>query len=655
MLAGLALGTAVLHGQAQAPAELARLVQARYDTVQDFEGEFTQTYEGGVLRTKTTERGTVVIKRPGKMRWVYTAPERKEFVSDGTKIYAYFPADKQVMVSAAPTGADTTPALFLTGQANLVRDFEASTMELPGALPGTLVLKLVARKARPGFRVAGGGRGPRDLPDPAAGRPGPAGRAVDVHFPQPEGKSRVRPITHSSSAFRRAWTSSTMTREPADRLPARSLAVLLAACLLAGACATVGALSAARTAEQNQDYDLAVAEYIKAARERPDDRGIRLALDRAKLRASQDHVAKARRHLSTGHPEEAMMEFQLAAELNPGNGEIQTEMRALRTQLRTQVAAANREGQTTLETLIKESLAAPLPGQDVPTDVTLPDTLIFREASARDIFTAIGKFANLSVVFDPAFRDQPVSIDLRQVTIDQALTSLASSTRNFWRVTAPRTVAIVPDTAAKRREYEEEVVRTFFLSNADLKETVDVLRIVVDARRIAPIGANNAITIKDTPERVAAAGRIITAIDKARPEVVIDVELLEVDRTRMQDYGLQVASPGSPGIDGSATIIPNPITLRDLSNLNASGVVLTNLPGLFYRLLKTDSNTRIAGQPAAAHLGGHRRPGALRRARAGAGHHVRADRRRRRADAADHLVQLREHRRQHRHHAAHAP
>jgi general secretion pathway protein D len=384
---------------------------------------------------------------------------------------------------------------------------------------------------------------------------------------------------------------------PADRRPTRRLAGALAACLLAGACASAGALSAARVAEQAQDYDLAVAEYVKAARERPDDRGIRLALDRAKLRASQDHVAKARRQLSTGHPEEAMIEFQLAAELNPANGDIQNEMRALRTQLRTQIAVANREGQTTLEALIKDSLAAPLPGQDVPTDITLPDTLIFREASARDIFTAIGKFSNLSVVFDPTFRDQPVSIDLRQATIDQALTSLASSTRSFWRVTAPRTVAVVPDTAAKRREYEEEIVRTFFLSNADLKETVDVLRIVVDARRLAPTAANNAITIKDTPERVAAAARIITAIDKARPEVVIDVELLEVDRTRMKDYGLQVASPGSPGIDGSATIIPNPITLRDLSNLNANGVILTNLPGLFYRLLKTDSNTRILANP----------------------------------------------------------
>src|SRR4029079_12866131 len=107
---------------------------------------------------------------------------------------------------------------------------------------------------------------------------------------------------------------------------------------------------------------------------------------------------------------------------------------------------------------------------------------------------------------------------------------------------------------AKRREYEEEVVRTFYLSNADLKETIDMLRLVVDARRLSPITATNAITIKDTPERIAAAGKIITAIDKARPEVIIGVELLEVNRTHLQEYGLQIASPGSPGINGSVDI-----------------------------------------------------------------------------------------------------
>jgi outer membrane lipoprotein carrier protein len=151
VLAALCLAPVRAAQPAPAADELARRVQARYDGVADFEGAFTQTYEGGVLRTKTTERGTLVIKRPGRMRWVYTSPEKKEFVSNGTKVYAYFPADRQVLVSDAPTGADTTPALFLTGRANLTRDFEASAMAVPGAPPGLLGLKLVARRADPDF------------------------------------------------------------------------------------------------------------------------------------------------------------------------------------------------------------------------------------------------------------------------------------------------------------------------------------------------------------------------------------------------------------------------------------------------------------------------------------------------------------------------
>jgi general secretion pathway protein D len=159
-------------------------------------------------------------------------------------------------------------------------------------------------------------------------------------------------------------------------------------------------------------------------------------------------------------------------------------------------------------------------------------------------------------------------------------------------------VLIVPDSPAKRREYEEEIVRTFYLSNADLKETIDLLRVVLDARRISPTTATNALTIKDTPERIAAASRVLSAIDKARPEVIIDVELLEVDRTRLQEYGLQLASPASPGIDGSATINSNPtLNLRTLRNLTQADVLLANLPGLYYRLLKSDANTRTLANP----------------------------------------------------------
>ena len=136
---------------------------------------------------------------------------------------------------------------------------------------------------------------------------------------------------------------------------------------------------------------------------------------------------------------------------------------------------------------------------------------------------------------------------------------------------------------------------------------MDLLRVVLDARRISPTAATNSLTIKDTPENVAAAGRVIAAIDKARPEVVVDVELLEVDRSKMQEYGLQIASPGSPGINGSISIAADAnatTSLQTLRNLTASDVLLSNLPTLYYRLLKSDTNTRTLANPQIRMLDG---------------------------------------------------
>jgi general secretion pathway protein D len=387
-----------------------------------------------------------------------------------------------------------------------------------------------------------------------------------------------------------------------NNLFARCSQIALAAVVLITAIscgASRSSMRIARDAELTQNYDIAVAEYTKLVRNDPNSREAVQGLERAKLRASQDHLTKARRLTSGGKNEEALVEYQLAAELNPGNGDIDRELQETRAQLRAKVAIAD-NGKTRLESLISQSLAAPLPGADLPPDAKLPDSVIFRDASARDVYSAIAKFTNLSVAFDPTFRDQPVSIDTRGQTLEQALNTLSTTTRNFWRVTAPRTIMVIPDTAAKRREYEEEIVRTFYLSNADLKETIDMLRIVVDARRLSAITATNAITIKDTPERIAAAGKIITAIDKARAEVIIDVELLEVNRTHLQEYGLQIASPSSnpTGINGQADVNKEGgISLKALTNLTSADVLLTNLPSLYYRLLKNDTATRILANP----------------------------------------------------------
>jgi general secretion pathway protein D len=374
--------------------------------------------------------------------------------------------------------------------------------------------------------------------------------------------------------------------------------VALVAITVVSCASSGGSFKIARNAEMTQNYDLAVAEYAKILRENPDNRDAIQGLERAKHRASQDHFSRGRRFAATGKFEEALVEYQLATELNPGSADILREMQDTRSQLRAKIAVRE-DGKTRLESLIAQSLEAPLPGSDLPADAKLPDSVVFRDANARDVYSAIGKFTNLSVAFDPTFRDQPVSIDVRGQSLPDALNLLSTTTRSFWRVTAPRTITIVPDTAAKRREYEEEIVRTFYLSNADLKETIDMLRIVVDARRLSSITATNAITIKDTPERILAAGKIISAIDKARPEVIIDVELLEVNRTHLQEYGLQIASPGSPGISGAIGINQpeGGISARALSNLTSADVLLTNLPSLYYRLLKNDSATRILANP----------------------------------------------------------
>lgn len=139
-----------LQAQSAAPGApsadaLAKALQQRYQTIKDFSADFVHTYRGGALRTQTSERGTVKIKKPGKMRWVYTAPERKEFVSDGLKIYSYIPQDRQVLVSTVPAGGDvSTPALFLSGKGDIARDFIPSIVQSP--VPDSIGLKLTPRR-----------------------------------------------------------------------------------------------------------------------------------------------------------------------------------------------------------------------------------------------------------------------------------------------------------------------------------------------------------------------------------------------------------------------------------------------------------------------------------------------------------------------------
>jgi general secretion pathway protein D len=365
-----------------------------------------------------------------------------------------------------------------------------------------------------------------------------------------------------------------------------------AAALILSACATSQAFRAGQDAERRQDYDRAVLEYSRVLQRDPENLSARRALERAKLRASAEHLKAGRRLAGRGLYKEALDELRLAQDLNPSSAEVASEIQ--------EVVERQAGGEAvSLADVKQRAREHALPGLNLGPEGRETLGLGFRATGLREAYEALGKAAGVSFVFDPAFQDQTISLDVREVPFDQALSALGAAGRTFHRVTAERVITVVPDTPSKRREYEQQVVKTLFLSNADLKETIDLLRVVLGARRVAPLPGANALTINDTPDKVAAAERIVGIIDKRRAEVVVEVELLEVNRSRLKDYGIQItsAAPGYEGVQGA--IFPDPtkkLTLED-NPYAKENLVVTGLPGVIYRLLQSDSSTRILANP----------------------------------------------------------
>lgn len=373
----------------------------------------------------------------------------------------------------------------------------------------------------------------------------------------------------------------------------RALTLVVALGLAAG-CASTSPLTLAQRAEAAEDFDLAVVQYTRLVRESPENTEARLGLERARLRAAQHHLGRGRRLFSQGRYDDAVAELQLANELNPSDAVIESDLRAARAAQRARLASPE-GGPTTLESLITRTRNLPPAGLDLP-EVTLPSTIdTGSQATSRQLYLMLARLGDLSVVFDPTFRESPAEVSLRNMTLRQGLDAVAGVSQTFYKVTGPKTITVIPDTPAKRREYVDEHVRTFYVSNLDMKEVVDLLRVAGDVRKLQATSTNT-LTIADTPERLDTVAKILAAIDKARPEVIINVEILEIDRTNLREYGLQFASPGSPGLDGAIGTDTNQ-TLESLRSLTQANILVSGVPSLYYRLLKTDTNTRTLANP----------------------------------------------------------
>jgi general secretion pathway protein D len=219
--------------------------------------------------------------------------------------------------------------------------------------------------------------------------------------------------------------------------------------------------------------------------------------------------------------------------------------------------------------------------------------LKFKDTSLKEVLQTLGKLGDVNVLFDKDFKDMPVSFDFHNTTFIQAMDTVLTSSHNFYKIIGKNTIMIAPDNPQKRAEYEETVSRTFFLSNAEVEEIARTLRNVLGIQMVATNVRLNSVTIKDRITRVLAAEKIVQQLDKGKPEVVVDVEILEINRSRLQQYGLQIHSPGEDGITTTLATDPEKLRLEPGPVVSRNNFFITNFPQATLRLLKSTSDSKL--------------------------------------------------------------
>jgi general secretion pathway protein D len=361
-------------------------------------------------------------------------------------------------------------------------------------------------------------------------------------------------------------------------------------------------------ADDLKDFDAAVDYYLKATKLDPRNANFKIKLNQARFEASQDHVHKGVKLRDKGDLQGALSEFQRAQVYDPSS------------------TIADQEANKTLE-LIAERAAnqaqaeEPLIENGEPVMASAPPEIkplsrapinLKMSNDAKVVFDTIGKLAGLTVIYDPDLQQKKVSTELNNVTLEQALDITCLQSKTFWKPVTENIIMIIPDQAQKRRDYEEQVVRTFYLSNVsipqDLTEISTGLRQLLDLKRIQQVNSQNAIIIRDTPDKLLLAEKIIRDIDKAKPEVIIQVEVLQARADRLRDLGILPGQSASIAINPNATTSSsssstttttttnNGLSLQQLRHLNQTDLSLT-LPSATANFVLTDSSTRIIENP----------------------------------------------------------
>jgi general secretion pathway protein D len=358
-------------------------------------------------------------------------------------------------------------------------------------------------------------------------------------------------------------------------------------------CTASRAYRRAQTASRRGDWDRAVAEYMIALKGRPDNPQYRAGFERARLAASQFHLEKAKQLMQTKSYEQAIIEYQMAKNFDPTNQFIENELDKARVIFERE---SNKVQLTAIEKA-KEEAKRKMPINVVlgPEAEKTIQSLRFRDDSLKHILDSLGSIAGINIVYDSDFRDQEFSVSLDNIKFRDALNQILVANRLYFKPLDQSTILIIPDNPQKRRQYDEQVIQTFYLSNAELNDVLNMVRSVMQIQRIATNPQLNAITVRDTPDKVAIVQKIIEANDKSRSEILLDIEILEVDRDQTLRYGVDLTNYNvTQEVQLNAT--PGQIFGHQFRAIDAASWSFT-VPSIIYSAIATDQRTKILAKP----------------------------------------------------------
>ncbi|NOZ77856.1 MAG: hypothetical protein GXP48_01500 [Acidobacteria bacterium] len=373
----------------------------------------------------------------------------------------------------------------------------------------------------------------------------------------------------------------------------------LAGLVFMGGCATQRAAHQGKEAVERQNWDGAVYYYLEALAADPTNIHYKIALIRARQRAAEQHFKRGMALKKLGRMMSARNELQMAVQLDPTHQYAAQELEKVKKDLE---ILARPNGKETIEEMKKKAGEMKVKPPILNPRSPEPITLSFPKAKpVKEIYRALGKAYGFNVLFDPKLKNPKLSIELRDVSAKEGLEIVMQAAGQFYKVIDPNTIIIADDTPQNRRDYEDLVIKTFFLSNADVKDVDKALRSLIETRRIATDEQLNAITIRDTADKVAIAEKLIKTLDKAKGEVMIDVELLEVNSTKLQKLGTELSTYGvnlnldNTKVTGSSSA-DTPIRLNQLSNIT-NGAWTVTVPNVLINLVKSTTDATSLAEP----------------------------------------------------------